>query len=413
MRVLVLTESFPTPEHPGRGVFIREQVQALARTHEMTVLFPHPALPGIQSSTLEPRAETLDRNHSGRPAALGPVPCVSVLRPGYFYVPRHRGIRAHQLAWLVRHTLRTTLEPFDIVHAHWLAPAGVAAIMGTVGLDIPIVVTAHAGDVYRDLRYAKHVRVAQQVAKQASRIIAVAEYFREPLARVGTASEKLRVIPNGVDMNVFIPADRNAARRELQLPAEAPLYLYIGNLEEAKGVGDVVDAFFAYAPPAAMLVVAGTGPLWERFTRRAAASGGRMILRGWQPHDTVARYLVAADCFILASYAEGNPVTVLESFCCGTPVIGSSIPAIAPLVDEGKNGLLIPPGDVRALGQAMCGMLALPWNHAAIAQQAAAHYDWQTVAARISEVYAEAIVEVHARREGPGVPCPRLKAPPR
>ena len=408
MRVLMLTESFPTPEHPGRGIFIREQAEALAQAHAVTVLFPRPALPGIQSSFLELRAEALDRNHLGRPAAAGPAPRLNVLRPGYFYVPRHRGIRTRQLARLVRRTLRKAPEPFDIVHAHWLAPAGMAAIMGTAGLDIPIVVTAHAGDVYRDLRYAKHVRIAQQVAKQASRVIAVAEYFREPLAHVGTAPEKLCVIPNGVDMDVFTPADRNAARRELQLPAEAPLYLYIGNLEEAKGVGDVVDAFFAYAPPAAMLVVAGTGPLWGRFARRVAESSGRMILRGWQPHDMVARYLVAADCFILASYAEGNPVTVLESLCCGRPVIGSSIPAIAPLIEEGKSGLLVPPGDTAALGQAMRILPVMQWDAAAIARQAAGRYGWPAVAARISEVYAQAVAEMRA---GLSVSVPATPAP--
>ncbi|HVA55833.1 MAG TPA: glycosyltransferase [Gammaproteobacteria bacterium] len=409
----MLTESFPTPEHPGRGIFIREQVKALSQTHAVTVLFPRPTLPGIRSSSLEPRAEALDSNHPDRPAAAGPAPRLSILRPGYFYVPRNRSIRVHQLARLLRRTLGEVLEPFDIVHAHWLAPAGAAAVLGTAGLNIPVVVTAHAGDIYRDLRHAKHVRVAQQVAKQASRIIAVADYFREPLARVGAAPEKLSVIHNGVDLNVFVPGDRDKARAELQLPAGVPLYLYIGNLEEAKGAADLVETFFAHAPAAAMLVVTGTGPLWGRFARRAAASGGRMILRGWQPHEAVARYLTAADCFVLPSYAEGNPVTVLESLCCGRPVIGSSIPAIAPLIEEGKSGLLISPGDIPALGLAMRILPKMQWDAVAIARQAAVRYGWSAVAARISEVYAEAVAEDRVRRTASCGPEFIPAAPPR
>ncbi len=386
MRVLVLTESFPTPEDPGRGVFIREQVDALSRLHEIRVLFPRPALPVIASALLEPRAESLD---SGACFQLRPE--VEVDRPAYFYVPRHRGIRAWQIAQAVRCTLRKAPSPYDIVHAHWLSPAGLAAVRGVAEAGIPVVVTAHAGDVYRDLKQPRYFQMAQQVIRGTSRIIAVTDYFREPLLQAGATPEKLRVIPNGVDVGLFAPADRDRARTELRLPTNVPLYLYIGNLQTAKGVADVVEAFFAYALPQAVLVIAGTGPLWKGFSRRASESGGRMILRGWQSHDSVARYLAAADCFVLASYAEGNPVTVLESLCCGRPVIGNSISAIAPLIEEGKNGLLVPPGDVPALGRAMRALPDIHWEHTVIAQQAASRYGWASVAQRISEVYGEAV----------------------
>ncbi|MHB1765728.1 MAG: glycosyltransferase [Gammaproteobacteria bacterium] len=408
-----MTESFPTPEHPGRGVFICEQVLALARMHEMTVLFPRPVLPGIPSSALEARARTLDRSHPGSARAPEPAPPVRVLRPGYFYIPRHRGLRTRQLASLVRRTLLTASEPFDVVHAHWLAPAGWAAILGAAGLGVPVVVTAHAGDVYRDLRYAGRMRVAQVVVRRATRLIAVADYFREPLLRAGATPGKLRVIHNGVDLGVFAPAEREQARLDLQLPAGVPIYLYIGNLEEAKGAADVVEAFFAWAPAEAILVVAGNGRLWASFARRAAGSNGRMILRGWQAHDAVARYLVAATCFVLPSYAEGNPVTVLESLCCGTPVIGSAIPAIGSLIDEGKNGLLVPPGDVRELGSALCTVLTRTWNPAMIAQRAAARYGWQAIASDISETYEEALAETDAARVPSPAPGSHALMPPR
>lgn len=391
MRVLVLTESYPTPEHPGRGIFVREQVEALAGAHAVTVLFPRPMLPGIPSSMLEPHAKTLDQPN--RPQTT--MGTVRVERPGYLYVPRHRGIRAHQIATLLRRILREASHPFDLVHAHWLAPAGRAAVLGAADLGIPVVVTAHAGDVYRELRYPKHKLIAQQVIQRASRIIAVAEYFREPLKELAEKPEKIAVIPNGVDLSMFKVGDQVAARSNLNLPFGMPLYLYIGNLQQAKGVMDVVEAFFAGAPPDAVLVVAGTGPLWPYLARRAQASSGRLILRGWQDHGAVAQYLAAADCFVLASYAEGNPVTVLESLCCGTPVIATSIPAIVPLINEGRNGLLVPPGNITSLAHAMRILPAMTWNAGEIATHAAQRYGWEAVATRISDVYDAAVATSH------------------
>lgn len=393
MRVLVLTESFPTPANPSRGIFIREQVEALSKEHSVTVLFPRPAFPWIRTQWLENRANVMDASAIG--AWRTPV---EVIRPKYLYIPRHRSIRTWQLARVLRCTLLNAKQPYDLVHAHWLVPPGAAAVKGADGLDIPVVVTAHAGDVYKDLNHAKHVRTAASAMRQASKIIGTAEYFRGTLNQLCRTPAKISIISNGVDVDVFRVADRKEARVELQLPGGVPLYLYIGDLREAKGVTDVVNAFFVHASPASALVVAGSGPLYAQFAQRAAESGGRFILRGLQSHDKVARYLAAADAFILASYAEGNPVTVLESQCCGTPVIGSAIPAIAPLIEEGRNGLLFPAADLPALGQAMQTLLSVPWDRTAIAQHAAARYGWPTVAARISEVYAEAVAETRHRR---------------
>lgn len=397
MRVLVLTESFPTPEHPGRGVFVREQTQALAQTHEVTVLFPRPALPLIASRYLEPRAQSLDHE-----AKLPETKSFELCRPPYFYIPRNRRIRTRQLARLTQHALRSAPRPYDVIHAHWLAPAGAAAVKAALMFDIPVVLTAHAGDVYRDLNQAHHQRVVDRVLTRTARVIAVAEYFREPLLKAGINPEKLSVIPNGVNLRVFKPADRNEARRMLRLPVGVPMFLYIGNLQHAKGAADVVEAFFTHAPQEAILVIAGTGPLWGQFCARSEASAGRFVLRGWQPHDAVAKYLAAADCFILASYAEGNPVTVLESLCCGTPVIGSSIAAIKPLIEEGSSGLLCDAGDVAALGQAMRSLLTRHWDHTMIARRAADRYGWPTIAARISEIY-EATHAEHRERRGAAI----------
>lgn len=405
MRILVFTESFPIPASPSRSIFIRAQVEALRSLHEVTVLFPRPMLPMVPSALIEPREANRDESADGHWRTT-----VEVKRPRYFYVPRHRGIRIRQLAGLLRRTLLAAKPSYDVVHAHWLSPAGMAAVQGAADLGIPVIVTAHAGDVYRDLKHPRHARVAAEVVRRASRVIAVAGYFQEPLQRLGLEPGRWRLIPNGVDTRLFAPAEAERARVELQLPIGVPLYLYIGDLKQEKGVMDVVDAFTAHAPRAARLVIAGSGPLWGWLEQRVAADG-RVILRGMQPHAQVARYLNAADCFVLASYNEGNPVTVLESHCCGRPVIGSAIPAIAPLIEEGRNGLLVPPGDIQALGCVMNLLPTMAWDQSRISQTAAARYGWQTVATRISEVYTEAVTENHRLPKASHSPSLQAAAP--
>ncbi len=392
MRVLVLTETFPTAEHPGRGIFIREQVTALADRHEITVLFPRPWLPGIPSRWLESRARNLEVQIP--PPTVLPIP---VKRTPYLYIPRNREIRSRQLAALARRELFASGIRYDLVHAHWLSPPGLAAIRAVGDAPIPTVVTAHAGDVYRDLDQAAYRPAARTVVERATRIIAVADYFRGPLEGLGTDPGRMKIIPNGVDTRLFRPKERGAARLALGLPPEGFLFLYVGNLEPAKGVLDTVHAFFSGAPEKARLLLAGTGSLWTDLERRARHSEGRLILRGWQSHESVSQYLAAADCFVLPSYGEGNPVTVLENLCCGTPVIGSAIPALSSLIQPGQNGLLVPAGAVLELGTAMQEVTRRRWDTEAISSRAQSRFGWTTVADQISSVYDEAVAECQTR----------------
>jgi glycosyltransferase involved in cell wall biosynthesis len=392
MRVLVLTETFPTVEHPGRGIFIRAQVTALADCHEITVLFPRPWLPGVPSRWLESRARKLETR-----TPFSDVLPVTLKRPPYLYVPRNREIRSRQLAALARRELFDSGEHYDLIHAHWLSPPGLAAIRAVADAPIPVVVTAHAGDVYRDLARSAYRLTARTVVGGATRIIAVADYFRDPLESLGADPDRMRIIPNGVDTRLFRPQDRGATRQALDLPQECPLFLYVGNLEPAKGVLDTVHAFFSSAPEKARLLLAGTGSLWTDLERQARHSEGRLILRGWQSHESVSQYLAAADCFVLPSYGEGNPVTVLESLCCGTTVIGSAISALTALIKPGQNGLLVPAGAVSELGFAMQETTRRRWDREAISREAQSRFGWITVAAQISSVYAEAVAECRSR----------------
>ncbi len=391
LRVLVLTESYPTPEHPGRAVFLEEQARALAALGcRVTVLFPRPSWPLVPGRWLEPRA----RHYGGRPWAPRPDD-PPIRRPAYVYLPRLRGPRTRSLARLVGDELARGAH--DLVHAHWFGPAAGAAVAAAAPRGIPVVVTAHGGDVYRELDRPGHRRRALEAGRGATRVIAVAPHLAARLGTLPGLSGKVRVVPNGIDEERFRPVPRAEARRRLGWPDDARLVLYAGALVAAKGLPELARAFDLLAARTetrdVRLVVAGTGPLAGRLEawRETGAFGARIDLLGWQDHDRMADLLNAADLFVLPSHAEGNPVTVLESLACGTPVVGTTIAALTEIITPGRDGLLVPPGDAEALAEALGRALARPPAREDLSGRARERYGWRAVARRIAAVYAEAL----------------------
>lgn len=391
MRVLVLSESYPTPEHPGRAVFLEEQLRALAAAGvSPVVLFPRPSWPGVDSRRLEPRARRFE-GRAWAPRADDPP----VQRPDYFYVPRLRSVRAWSLGRLCEREIER-VGP-DLLHVHWFGPAATAGAAVARRTGLPLVITAHAGDVYRELDVPRLRRSALRAGTAASRIIAVAPHLAARLGSLPGLASKIRVVPNGVEESRFRPVAREEARGRLGWPTAGRVVLYAGQLVAAKGVLDLVEAFLALTADGMdrgrlRLVVAGTGPLAEQIGARLreALTGGAAQFCGWQDHERMADLLNAADVFVLPSYAEGNPVTVLESLCCGTPVIGTAIPALAEILSPPRDGALVPPGRPRELMQALHGLLTDPPDRNRIAAAAHARYGWTSVARRIVDVYAEA-----------------------
>jgi glycosyltransferase involved in cell wall biosynthesis len=163
------------------------------------------------------------------------------------------------------------------------------------------------------------------------------------------------------------PADRGELEREWQLALGTRLVLAVGRLVEQKNhelairaLGDV---------PNATLVIAGEGPLRGELERTAADAGvaDRVVLAGLRPD---ARALMgAADVVVLPSHWEGLPLTALEALASGTPLVATAVRGLRDLVADGRDALLVPPDDPRALGKA----LRLVLDDDALARKLAEH----------------------------------------
>ncbi|WP_437279742.1 glycosyltransferase family 4 protein [Sorangium sp. So ce375] len=391
-----MTRLFPNRVEPFVCAFQRQQLAALARRCPVEVFAAIPYHPG--SSLLGARTRT------GRLAAVPErdvIDGISVVHPRAPYLPGAGSILAPvnaplYLTGILPH-IRRLRGRFDVVVGAWLYPDACAAALVARMLGLPYVVKAHGTDVNVVARWRSVRPLVASAVRSASYAIAVSRPMAELLTALGAPPGRAVVVRNGVDRSIFHPSDRLAARRELGLPERGRIITFVGELKQPKGILDLLEAFETLAEEGGEpthLVVVGAGPGRTAVDRAAArrkaaqSAAGQIIAAGERPLREVARYMAAADLLTLPSWAEGTPNVVLEAMTVGCPVVATSVGGIPDLVTHGRTGLLVPPRDVRALGQALREALARPWDARAFAE--AAPPSWEESAEELERLLARA-----------------------
>jgi len=168
-------------------------------------------------------------------------------------------------------------------------------------------------------------------------------------------SDKVVVIPNGVDLDRFQPGDGILARTELGLPSDAFVVLCVGRLHPQKGHHYLLEALAAARPRIAGLtcLIAGDGPLRGELRAEARGLGLGSVCHFLGVRDPIQPLYDAADVTVLPSLYEGMSNVVLESMAMGCPVIASAVEGSVDLVNAGVTGLLVPPANTSALSRAL------------------------------------------------------------
>ncbi|MGE5125932.1 MAG: glycosyltransferase family 4 protein [Betaproteobacteria bacterium] len=211
------------------------------------------------------------------------------------------------------------------------------------------------------------VRSRNVFLRDAEAFVAMSSRIRDEMRGAGIAAERIALIRHGVDTVRFRPATREEAealRARLGLPRET-LAVYTGRLLEGKGLDVLLDAFTAVAAgdAALQLVLVGSGEgqslsVEEALRRRAAETGlaGRVRFAGRV--EAVEDWLRAADLFVFPSLFEGLGISLVEAAACGLPAIGSRTGGIVDVIEDGRSGLLVGPGDVAGLAGALRSLAA-------------------------------------------------------
>ena len=164
--------------------------------------------------------------------------------------------------------------------------------------------------------------------------------------------DRLHIVHCGVDPGQFAPVDRTPFAGRL---------LFVGRLAGVKGLPILLEAVAEVAKtfPNVELIVAGDGPDRANLERRAADLGITHCVRfvGYQSQAQVRQLLSQTDVFVMASFAEGVPVVLMEAMASGVPVVATRIAGIPELIEDQVSGLLAPPGDPKALAQKIAALL--------------------------------------------------------
>ena len=312
---------------------------------------------------------------------------------------------------------------YDLLHGHFWMSGWVAAELRRA-LHIPAVQIFHALGTTKqryqgaaDTSPADRIATERRIVREMDRIIAQCPHERqELLADYGAASERLTIIPGGVNLRRFRPVPREIARRHSGLaPGEDEfVVVYVGRMLPRKDVRNVVRAVALLAGrtpmPVRLLVVGGESadpdpratPEIGEVQALAAALGiaDRVTCTGQRQPDDLCYYYGAGDVAVTTPWYEPFGLTPLEAMACGRPVIGAAVGGITFTVQHGATGYLVPPRDPEALAARLELLLGQPALREQLGRAARARVEhdfaWPRAARRTVALYEQLLA---ARRE--------------
>jgi glycosyltransferase involved in cell wall biosynthesis len=259
----------------------------------------------------------------------------------------------------------TELRP-DVVHTHQI---GVLWHAGREArrVGVPVVVHTEHGNHLKAKSWSRRVRQRALwgvAGRRAARFFCVSEEIAREVTRYGVVVRgKVRVLPNGIDTANFAGSETGSAvRAALGIPPAAPVVGTVGRLSEVKRQDVLIRAFAGLRRgfPDAHLLLVGDGPARAELEalQRGLGLNGVVHLTGYQTRPQ--EFLRAMDVFALTSRSEGLPLSVLEAWATGLPVVASAVGGLPALIEHGRTGLLFPPADTGALEEALTDLLAAP-----------------------------------------------------
>lgn len=385
-RVLVLTSTYPRYQGDTDPAFIKHLCKRLQRNFELHVVAPHYA--GLHKREDEDGI-TIHR---------------------FVYAPEHWETLAYDggiLNRLGEKPLRYLLVPLfilsqfilaeklcrkygiDAIHGHWIIPQGLVAVLVRAIHQIPVVITAHGGDLY-GVRGKVMRNLKKWIVGRADRLTVVSEGMKETMLSMGIPEDKIAVSPMGVDLRArFKPCA--GAQRDRRL-------LFVGRLVSGKGAAVLLDATerIAKRHPDVHLDIVGDGPEraeLEKITRTLRLED-YVTFHGSKRQEEIAGYYQRAVVLVIPSTEpEGLGLVAVEAMGCRCPVVSTDVPGLRDVVKDGVTGLLAQPGSAEDLAVRIEQLL----NDEPYAERLAAQgrdyvlskFDWTEVAQRYQRLIEE------------------------
>jgi len=374
MKILVISHEYP-PIGGGGGRIIQDLCEGMASpTNQFYILSSHHGdLPRLESQEFL----TIERLHVRRDTAYR-----ASLKSMFLFVMKSF-FRSQQIMRI--------FKP-DLIHAHFAVPGGASAALAAKCSSKPLVLTIHGGDVpggapEKTDRWFRFIKpFTGYIWRSASRIIAVSDASRQ--LALAHYPVNIKVIANGIDRSQFMKKNNNVS-----IP---PKILFIGRFSPEKNAIAVPKILNKLSDLAYDCTMVGDGPQMDEVieTVQQFQLTKRVHLSGWLRQSQVNQELIESDILIMPSLRESMPMVGLQALAAGNALIMSNVGACPEMVDEGKNGYLIPINDIDAYASALRKLLE---SHEKLfdfkkrSQEKSAAFDIDDVLDKYRHVYQEVI----------------------
>lgn len=345
------------------------------------------------------------------------------------YIPKAEVLgRIGEFTDKVRAYIETEGRGYDVLHSHYWLSAQVARTLAA-RWDLPTVQMFHTlGLVKREVmdedvngESEPRIEIERRAVRESDALVAASEIEATELEQLyGARPEKISVVPCGVDAEIFRPVRQADARAALGRAQCERLVLFVGRIEQIKGIHVLLDALgqlFArrrdLRGDVCLVVVGGALDPDDDAPETEKLEELRRLVHEHRVEDSVdfvgsvdrsrlAQWYAAADVCAVPSLTESFGLVALEAMACGTPVVATRVGGLQTVVQEGTSGLLVPAGDSAALAEAIEQVLLdhrLRMHLAHGARERAERFTWSSVADAIEALYERVLVEHHAAVE--------------
>jgi D-inositol-3-phosphate glycosyltransferase len=304
---------------------------------------------------------------------------------------------------------------YDLLHAHyWLS--GLAGLKLRERWGVPLIQMFHTLALMKnrvaraddEVEPDERVEAEKTLLREADRVVAATQ---AELAQIQwlyqTSTDRVVVIPPGVDTAHFYPIAKDEAREFINVDDDTRMILFVGRIEALKGIDTLIKAMaklqeegFLNQHPACVAIIGGEADVSDEMLSAEMARLQTLRLEaglddivhflGKRDQDTLQYFYSAAEVVVVPSHYESFGLVALEAMACGAPVVASETGGLAFLVRDGETGYHVPTGNVEALAEKIKELLTdevLRIRMANAASSYARQYDWSIISDQILELY--------------------------
>ena len=377
LRILFLPAWYPSEVNPLNGVFIKEHAKAASLYNTITVIYAYHS-PGYPVKGLYQASESVEDG-----IRIMRVRCRSSSAKRCSLISRL--IRLWSTFSYFRHFMKQGWSP-DIIHAHVYAAGVPAIILGRL-YHIPVVITEHwSWFALHKLTWERRL-AAKFALNRARLILPVSQHLRKQIESYGI-SNGFQIVPNVVNTQLFYPPTDQGEDGIKRL-------LMVADLSPGKGIPHLLEALSQIKETRSdfSLDIIGEG-IREEYQERVRELGLEPVVRfhGIKAKEEVAEFMRNCHFLIHPSLWETFGVTCIDAMACGKPVIATKCGGPQEIVND-DVGILVPPGDVKALAEAIGFMLHHyeDYSPEKIAHYARERFSYETVGKRLDEIYHQVV----------------------